>query len=31
MITFRNVSYTYPGATRPALRHVDFHLPELPI
>ena len=28
MIIFRDVSYTYPGATRPALRHVDFHLPE---
>ncbi len=28
MIIFRDVSYTYPGAARPALRHVDFHLPE---
>ncbi|PWH14550.1 MAG: ABC transporter [Ardenticatenia bacterium] len=28
MIIFRDVSYTYPGATRPVLRHVNFHLPE---
>lgn len=28
MIIFRDVSYTYPGAARPALRHVNFHLPE---
>lgn len=28
MITFRDVRYTYPGAARPVLRHVDFHLPE---
>ncbi len=28
MIIFRNVSYTYPGAARPVLRHLDFSLPE---
>lgn len=28
MIIFRDVSYTYPSATRPALHHVNFHLPE---
>ncbi|MGQ9501967.1 MAG: ABC transporter ATP-binding protein [Anaerolineae bacterium] len=28
MIIFRDVSYTYPSAARPALRHVNFHLPE---
>jgi len=28
MITFQQVSYTYPAAKRPALRDVNLHLPE---
>jgi energy-coupling factor transport system ATP-binding protein len=28
MITFENVSYTYPQTTRPVLRHINLSLPE---